>query len=366
MNLNFAIRRHGETSWAYAKTYGLFVAKMNIPDPEPKTSTEDVMGISGLLDFSEVNGLCFHNRLISLECKLAEGAAFDARDFKSRFLGRNVDLIVLSGNTVSDTDFYYTGRLTISENTLHRRDPGIKFAINAEPFRYPVSAAERRVSVDIRSTLASGQVLLNEIAEGNMNVDDYPGWSHTLRIGDDGVVTFTLTRGVNASAGGGSTIFLPTMSGGKYLLWCEEIGGHCTLGGMDEMLYSNTYAQEPDGARSFFYAVVAPDRDSPLEHRCLKFRLNAGSSAGSTATFRLAFHKISPETISNNGDLAVMPDFALNQDALVYLNNKFFNIKAGDDWNPYLQLNPGANEIAAFGKGTQAGEIAMVFKEAAF
>ena len=361
----FAIRRHGESSWTYPAQSGLFIASAVIPEPEPKTSLEDIPGLNGLLDFSEANGLCFQNRTITLDCKLREPHSFNERSFRQAFLGRVIDLVILSGSAVTSADLYYTGRLSITETTLSRRDPQLKLSINAAPFRHYAGSAGRTADIPANSLWSTEQILGTELTEAQMNAEDYPGWSHSLGVGTDGIFRVGIDQD-EGEAGGGCILRLP-MSEGRYVLWRDADNGKATLGGMGDTLYANTYKRTGTSrvrTRSFT-AFVCPGTDHPLEHRSLRLRLAPGAQ-DTDALFRLALWRLTPTTVMNNGDFTIFPDFAVDQSVLVYLNGEFFYMVAYDNWSPYLTLRPGSNELAAFGLDRQRGTLSLSFEEAVF
>lgn len=144
---DFHIRLHkeGVTSWdtVAARKDGLIVKHYDFPPALPKTLYNDVPGMDGAIDATEIIGLYYENRTCNIQFKaLLSEHAFDIDDFISYYHGRLVDF------NICDTGWYYTGRLTVKNvNQVHDDILEFDVDINADPYKYKATYSSKAITI---------------------------------------------------------------------------------------------------------------------------------------------------------------------------------------------------------------------------
>lgn len=119
--------------------WGLLLSSRDLPMPVPKTAEDDVPGLDGTIDYSELltGDVPFSRRKIMLLLGVENRAKYE-------YALENLDVLdMLNGgeHTIifeDDPDYFYRGRFQISEYERDAKIPKIKVEINAEPFKMDV------------------------------------------------------------------------------------------------------------------------------------------------------------------------------------------------------------------------------------
>lgn len=187
--------------------FNLILTKKTIGAAVPKTSTIDVPGADGELDYTEYFGkVNYKNRTLEFEF----ASVIPQNEFLTQFSqlqnllnGRKFEITL-----DEDPDFYYTGRVFVNEWKSNSRIGKIVIEVNAAPYKL-------RRNVTIVSTNATGATILNchnskkEVvpkitlsAEGTVAFGQYPVTFSGSRTDDEiifvegqNVLTITPTSG---------------------------------------------------------------------------------------------------------------------------------------------------------------------------
>lgn len=199
--------------------FQLILASKTIGTPSPKTETIDIPGGDGVLDLTDFFGETkYSNRNLSFEFS----TMVTPSDFMSLFSmvqdalhGRKLPIIL-----DEDPEWYYTGRISVSEWKADRNIGKLTIDCDCEPYKYQISTtvvskaisgtstitlpnSRKRVVPEVKVTsssglsvtygsgslwnLASGSYLLPELelVEGN----------NLVTVTGSGTITFTYTQG---------------------------------------------------------------------------------------------------------------------------------------------------------------------------
>lgn len=115
------------------KDFSLILTSKIIGLPEIKTEYVEVLGADGQLDMTEAFGdVKYNNRTLTFEFSLIE--SIDWEDGYSKVLnylhGRKMKVII------DDPDYYYLGRISVSDYESSRKIGKITIEVNAEPYKY--------------------------------------------------------------------------------------------------------------------------------------------------------------------------------------------------------------------------------------
>ena len=199
--------------------FQLILASKTIGTPSPKTETIDIPGGDGVLDLTDFFGETkYNNRNLSFEFS----TMVTPSDFMSLF---SVVQNALHGKKLpiildEDPEWYYTGRISVSEWKADRNIGKLTIDCDCEPYKYQIGTTEifksisgtstitlpnsrKRVVPEVKVTsssglsvtygngslwtLASGSYLLPELelVEGN----------NLVTVTGTGTITFTYTQG---------------------------------------------------------------------------------------------------------------------------------------------------------------------------
>lgn len=119
--------------------FGLVLTSRNIPLPQPKTYVVDIPGGDGQLDLSTslTDGeVKYKNRQITMEFAVLKSK--HAENVKS-MIGN-----LLQGKTMKvifdvDPNFYYYGRLTVTEFKTDKVPARVKMTLDADPYKYEIT-----------------------------------------------------------------------------------------------------------------------------------------------------------------------------------------------------------------------------------
>lgn len=169
--------------------WGLLLSSRELPLPEPKTVEDNVLGLDGTIDYTDLltGDVSFSRRKIALKLGVER---------RERFLYVQEHLNILdilngSDHTLifeDDPDFFYRGRFKIASYDRDAIIPKIKVEINAEPFKMDV--VERIATAEIKTQNAFNpttaelySATCEEINSLEQGVDALarPGWRFQVR-----------------------------------------------------------------------------------------------------------------------------------------------------------------------------------------
>lgn len=129
--------------------FSLILSQKIIGTPSPKTETIDIPGGDGVLDLTEVFGeVKYNNRNLSFDfsTKVPQSEFMDLFSRVQNALHGQRMQIVLD----DDPEWYYTGRISVSEWKAEKNIGKLKIECDCEPWKY--KAAETVISVPISGT----------------------------------------------------------------------------------------------------------------------------------------------------------------------------------------------------------------------
>lgn len=136
--------RFGEyDSW---EDFGLVRTSTTIDKPAAKTSTVEVEGMDGVLDFTEYFGeVLYDNRTISLDFETQR----PMEEFPQLFsdVCNAIDGKMLRIVLSEDPDFYYVGRVSVSEWKSNGRIGKLSIEADCEPYKYRSTITTKTVQV---------------------------------------------------------------------------------------------------------------------------------------------------------------------------------------------------------------------------
>ena len=115
--------------------YGMYCAGYSVSTPDVQKYEIEIPGRSGVLDFSEALGLFYNNRNIAFTevCHIPHTLwANKYSQIANKWHGKRVKVIF-----DDQAEWYYIGRCTCTPLFKDNDTHGVKFEINAEPFKYP-------------------------------------------------------------------------------------------------------------------------------------------------------------------------------------------------------------------------------------
>lgn len=170
----------------------LICTRKSIGSPAAKTATVDIEGGDGVLDYTEYFGdIKFKNRKLSFDFEtIVPQEQFP--ELYSRILnalnGQKVQIVL-----DEDADFYYIGRLSISDFTNDKGIGSIKIDCDCDPYKY-----KKNATVVSQAVSGSASIIL-----ANMRKRVVP------TITSNATMTYTFgTRSIQHSAG---TFVIPTL-----------------------------------------------------------------------------------------------------------------------------------------------------------
>lgn len=157
--------------------WNIVLTKVDIPLPEPKTSTVDIKGADGLLDLSEVltGDILYNNRQIKLTFEMMDVSRYyDLMSEISNYLHGKIVTFVLS----NDDNFYYKGRASINEWECVKQKGIIVITVDAEPYKYEVDETIINISLSGKPVYYNLTNLRKRICpiftvSGNVSVNAY-------------------------------------------------------------------------------------------------------------------------------------------------------------------------------------------------
>lgn len=322
---------------------GAIVTSVNIPNAEPKTNTVDVPGMSGVLDFSEINGLFFKNRTITISMGLKEGATFNFSQFKKDYLGRVVDIMVdLTPNQdkYAANLPYYTGRLTIqndnNRNTLREFD----IVLDAEPFQYGPSHSS--VLNNMRNILAVTDTVPEIFSLSNADCVRYPNAQKIMVQSDvpGGSVMFRET-----TVKGNTYVFGTQIQGGSYSVLDSEgneLGCQFAAPGTEIFIKVKT-----DGSNFGYIA----DENGNMQGKYIAM---------------LTFPTMVLGGVSWNDVKTEAPEITASEDAHVLFDGKLVVVAAGTSVNPECVIHAGTTHIASTNASGLASGTVTIRKRRAY
>ena len=314
--------------------WGLLLSSRDLPMPTPKIVEDNVLGLDGTIDYSELltGDVSFSRRKIALLLGVENR-------MKYKYALENLGMLdILNGGEHAlvfedDPDFFYRGRFQISSYDRDALIPKIKVEINAEPFRMDV--VERVATAEIKTENAfdaqSAEVYSNTCEETN-----------------------TLTQA------------LDTYSRTGWRFQVRGTPGTCAkwkLPVAPNTVYSFSLARQPIRQLGY-YTLTEPNGNE------LGQSFNTGSNTyvllclyptqGATCDF---WHpKLVPakpiEII--NGRQRIFPEIHATVACSAVFGGKTYPVTAGDNENFDIYLTSGKNEVAFVGE--QAGEVTLRYR----
>lgn len=178
---NFAIRLHGSNTWyitgVTALVAGITATKIVAPKAEPKTNYFDIVGRDGAVDRSEAYGAVFYNnRTVTISCCVMRGCSFNYDEFAAIFNGRRVDIVdQIANGAVATSAYYYTGRLSMTNDDGMEKLRSFDLVINAEPYSY----ALQRSNIQVEPTISGMEYIrLHLLDAETSNISHIAGYTH--------------------------------------------------------------------------------------------------------------------------------------------------------------------------------------------
>lgn len=345
------IRRHtdglgdGEawknTGGATEALAGAIVTKYDIPAAEPKTSSVDVPGMNGVLDFSEVNGLFFKNRTITISVALTEAATFNFEGFKSVYLGRVVDIMVDIDPDLDGLQSilpYYTGRLSIKNDNGREQLREFDLVLDADPFMYTfVNSVESKNKENLAQVTEAAPVAHS--ASG-ATYERFPASQKIAVYGDDP---------------GDSVIFKISVTNGWWYTFGAQIqGGEYTVQDSE----GNDLGYYFIAPESYVYIKITTDATVR--------ELIAIDDGGVTNYVEKYIATLTIPTLLfggtswEAGDKTDVPEMTATEGSRLIFNGKIVIISAGTRYDPACVIRPGENTMASTNaSGLGSGKITI-------
>lgn len=135
--------------------WNIVLVKADVPLPEPKLTTVDVMGADGVIDLSEIltGEIKYNNRKVKLTFELMDDEMYaDTITEISNYLhGKKVTFTL-----TNDDEFYYSGRATINIWECSRRKGKIVISVDCEPYKMEVE--ETVITIPLKDTQTSYKI----------------------------------------------------------------------------------------------------------------------------------------------------------------------------------------------------------------
>lgn len=314
--------------------WGLLLSSRELPLPAPKTVEDNVLGLDGTIDYTELltGDVSFSRRKIVLTLGVER---------RERFLYAQEHLNILDilnggEHTLifeDDPDFFYRGRFKITSYDRDAIIPKIKVEINAEPFKMDV--VERVATVEIKTENAfdaqSAEVYSNTCEETN-----------------------TLTRALDAYNRTGWR-FQVRGTPGTCAKWKLPVAPNTS--------YSFSLARQPIRPLGY-YTLTEPNGNE------LGQSFHTGSNTyvllclyptmGATCDFW--YPKLVPAKSIEiiNGRQRVFPEIHATVACSAVFGGKTYPVAAGDNENFDIYLTSGKNEVAFVGE--QTGTVTLRYR----
>ena len=188
----------GEKSAYY--DWNIVLTNVEIPLPEVKVTTVDIMGADGVLDLSEAltGDVTYKNRTAKLTFEILDDSNFVEllSEISSYLHGKTVTF------TLSDDDeYYYTGRAYINEWECNRRKGIIVITVDCKPYKLEVD--DTVITIPLTSTPTNYALqnlrkqvcpIINVSSNATVVFDDV---TYYLTSGSQQVVTIQFVEGDN-------------------------------------------------------------------------------------------------------------------------------------------------------------------------
>ena len=204
---NFVMRLHNEnasaSSWELAVgeniagTFGVFkLGNVVVPNPPPKTDSEDVPGTNGLYDLSEASGRVYYQRrTITVPLLFIAGKTWTdtLETTLARYNGRVCDFAFSTYDAVAWT---YTGRLTVTKN---RAENNVVLTFDAEPFA--TSTTETVINVPTRTNIDANSFgwTLDEVIYGTSVAQNNSAGKFDCAVSQIGAILVYKRTGLTAN-----------------------------------------------------------------------------------------------------------------------------------------------------------------------
>ena len=194
----------------------LILSSKTIGSPEPKIETVEIPGADGVLDISEYFGeIKYNNRTLTF----VFSTIVEPSDFLTLFStvqnalhGKKVRIIL-----DDDPNFYYMGRLTVSEWTADKNIGTITVSCDCEPYKYKLSETTVTKSVSTSATITltnSRKRVTPTITTTAAITVTFNGNSYSLSAGTFTVPEIVLEAGSNTlTVSGNATVTIKYQEG---------------------------------------------------------------------------------------------------------------------------------------------------------
>ena len=314
------------------ETCGLNIESLDIAIPHQKTDTEDVFGMNGEYDFSEIDGfVTYEPRKIKMTLGVK---AADRQKWRNSIESSGV-LLKLSGGRhrivfADDPDYYYEGRFAITDYKPYAMIPKIKVEITAHPFKRANTNGSLNKNIFRTAVLTSSYATLES---GRTTCSEN---SYTYS-------TYVKAFSYRGTAGQISVWRLPVTANRRYAFHAErsnsldkQYGGYYEIRNSNWELLNKADFQV---AQSYVFLVFYSEYEVTYSwnNPVLIPLFNENASF-----------------MVQNWDESVVPYITATGDCLLVANGKIVQITGDSVKRQYIntQLKPGTNQLVFVQKGT--------------
>lgn len=333
------MRLHGASDFYEVTTDGVGVVSKSIGSPIPKVNAVSADGMNGIIDFTDAMGVYYNNRTISVTIQATNME--DITGLTSPFLDnfvRNYHGKVVDLSFEDTVTRYYTGRLSVTADDHKDRYRTITFAVDADPFRYPLNDTTVSIPVNTGTNFAAGGQIDSPVIGGHQTINTNESYGFRVRF---------LGYFENYTPYGNVKITGLTV-GEKYVLQYKSDGGFITVSA-----YASRETPQFQVDSNGVFTATASTLYLVMQSR---------------ANREARFYNVSvsqPTKVSiYGGDMVVSPTFdALSADVALNVNGTFVQLHKGETWNPYFVIKPGENVVYGIGL---TSPLAISYAEAVF
>lgn len=185
---------------------GLILQTVQMPMPVPKTNTIEIPGADGVLDITSYFGdTRFNNRQITMT--FTDKDPYYYRYGNQTHVANNLHGKMVNIVFDEDPEYYYRGRLTVSEFAMNATTRTVTITADCEPYKYLITEGAEAWKWDPFSFEDGiirdyGNIEIN----GNTNVLIVGGWKSvhpvitsdaSMMVGIDGGTKYAIKPGVN-------------------------------------------------------------------------------------------------------------------------------------------------------------------------
>lgn len=315
------------------ETCGLNIESLDIAMPRQKVDTEDVFGMNGEYDFSEIDGFVTYE---PRKIKMSLGVKTENRQKWRDNIESSGVLVKLSGGRhrivfADDPDYYYEGRFAITDYKPYALVPKIKVEIDAHPFKRANTNGSLNKQMFTTAIFTSNFATLDSNRTTCEETNTYYNSGNTREFR------------IRGSEGKISVWRVPVTANQRYAFHAElgsnimkQYGGYYEIRNSDWELLNKADFQT---TQNYVFLVFVSEY---------------------TVTYTWQNPVLIPlynETASfmiQNGDEAVVPYITATGNCLLVANGKIVQITGDNVKRQYIntQLKPGTNQLVFVQKGT--------------